>query len=235
MARKELSRAGSKSLASDKKTARSPIAPQPDDPNRPIALRLVPFVTGWSVAETLAALHERQRDRYYLLIAYEYDPKTGAEREARPELYRSIAKKLNGQKFSEENQLRALPHYHFVRAGALRGAFYDYVSNIVGREEASEAGLRLVWNPATGPFRALVAEAPNFAEVLGKPLGRQAQRQAETDARHDKWQRMVDRVVTDRPDVDHRRACQIVAVELERIGEPVEAETIRRCTMLSKA
>lgn len=227
-------KAGAETSAGDKKNIRDRLASQPDDPNRLIPLRLVPFITGWSVAETLAAFHERQLDRYYLLTGYEYDPKTGAERVARPELYRGIARKLDARKATEEDQIRALPAYHFVRADALRWAFCDYVDSTVGREEAAEAGLGLVWNPATNHFQKLIDQSPDFAKVLGKPLGRRDQRVAKTEARIHEWQRMVERIARDRPGTTHTRACQILEMELKQKGESVSAAYIRRVTKLSK-
>ncbi len=186
---------------------------------------------------TLAALHEKIFDRYYLLTGYEYDPKTGKERKARPSLYRDIASKLRAKSTTKAQRLEAIPPYHFVWSDELEIAFYAFIDDIVGRENADEWELSLDWEPAIGQYGKLIEKCPDFSKALGTPLGRQAQRKIETEGRHEEWQRMVNRVAAEQPGIDHRRACKQVALELtkkKKKGRPADAGTIRKVTKLPK-
>lgn len=143
--------------------------PQIDDeingsPPQPIPLRLVPFITGWSLKQLLEYLSELQFERYVLLTAYEYR-ETKFPGEVDKKHFAELLLKI-----SDQEQLQNIPSNHFIWSDKLAWAYHQHLELHYPGEEKPTHIPKLIWDPALGENASLIHECSDFYKVLPKSL-----------------------------------------------------------------
>lgn len=162
--------------------------PQIDDeingfPSQPIPLRLVPFITGWSLKQLLEYLSELQFDRYVLLTAYEYR-NTKFPGEVDRKFFAELLLEIS------DSELLKIPSNHFIWSDKLTWAFSQYLDLYYPREDTPSHIPKLIWDPALGENASLIHECSNFYEVLPKSLkysNRVKKKKTKNQERNQRW------------------------------------------------
>lgn len=138
--------------------------------NQPVPLILVPLITDWKFKQLAVLLSDGYSisDRViFPLKAFSYDG-TSTPKEIHTSTYRN--------KNSPESE-------HFVWSDDLVKAFSDFIDDHFSREEAYEAGAKLIWAPDISSITAQLKNCPDFNLILPKSL----QNQSKTRQMYNDW------------------------------------------------
>lgn len=165
-------------------------------PRQPVPLRLIPFITELSVPSVLNFLTDHSNESNAPLIAYEYvlGNKPGmvnhhdilAIQRALP---KATPSKIHRPEVST-GEIEAIPKMLFVWSNELINAVMEQHESLKSHPGYNRPHPTFNWSPALGDYRPLIAECPDFEEILPAALkakGKQAQRTAETAAMYQTW------------------------------------------------
>lgn len=196
-------------------------------PRQPVCLRLAYLVSGLPDIQFLTLLGDRTPDGYQMLTAYEYQP-PHEPREVRFDFFAHVLARVKGSDALEPSTfLQLLPQNFFVWSNELAGAFSEVCRDWHGFEEAQEAGLKLIWNPALFGVEEPIDECSEFTELVqdARPSKREIGKQNTTE-RHAAWQARYQALKSLHPGKSDTWIAEQIARRPE--GEGRSSETIRR-------
>ncbi len=152
--------------------------------NQPVPLRLVPLITDWSCCLVLELLGDGigAGDRVlFPLEPFIYD-KTASPKTKHHSFYADLKRSALGSGSSEQC-LSTIPPNHFMWSDNIVTAFTTFIDLAMGREDAYDAGLSLLWAPDTSHVEDDIRKCSDFKELLPKTLINAS----ETEQQYEKW------------------------------------------------
>lgn len=140
---------------------------------KPVPLRKVPFITGWSVDEVADFLTDKTMFRFELLTPHEWRKQD----EPRRVSMENMGEILKGIKEEPDKyaQLARFPAHFFVYEANLACAFDNTCNPGLYAGYEGRCPFHLDWNPSVHPYEDLIDECPDFSP---SPSQRELRKQA---------------------------------------------------------
>ena len=194
---------------------------------QPIPLRMVPFITGWSMDELADFLTDRTMFTFELLIPHEWrgqDEPRRVSMETMGEILKGIKEESD-----RHDKLARFPKNFFVFTADLENAFYNTCNPELYAGYGGRCPFHLDWNPSVHSYEELIHACPDFSPApSNRDLGKQAR-----EARNKELIEKAKVLRARQPDKSENWIAKKIYAESKKI-KPT-SETIRKIIRIPKS